>query len=143
MVNKNTTKKTRKARKNFPLIKLICTISFLVGVILFVINAVTDYKTYTDSEIVKADVINVSGTKNGMLDIKYRYNYNGDKYEKSARQSVGKIKVGDKKEIRIRKNAPEQIVTASIKSAILQNVAFALCLFAYVLASINLIEQIG
>lgn len=26
MVNKNTTKKTRKARKNFPLIKLICTI---------------------------------------------------------------------------------------------------------------------
>lgn len=63
MVNKNTTKKTRKARKNFPLIKLICTISFLVGVILFVINAVTDYKTYTDSEIVKADVINVSGTK--------------------------------------------------------------------------------
>lgn len=55
MVNKNTTKKTRKARKNFPLIKLICTISFLVGVILFVINAVTDYKTYTDIEIVKAD----------------------------------------------------------------------------------------
>ena len=143
MVNKNTTKKTRKARKNFPLIKLICTISFLVGVILFVINAVTDYKTYTDSEIVKADVINVSGTKNGMLDVKYRYNYDGDKYEESARQSVGKIKVGDKKEIRIRKNAPEQIVTASIKSAILQNVAFALCLFAYVLASINLIEQIG
>ena len=143
MVNNNTTKKTRKARKNFPLIKLICTISFLVGVILFVINAVTDYKTYTDIEIVKADVINVSGTKNGMLDIKYRYNYNGDKYEKSVRQSVGKIKVGDKKEIRIRKNAPEQIVTASIKSAILQNVAFALCLFAYVLASINLIEQIG
>ena len=40
-------------------------------------------------------------------------------------------------------NTPEQIVTASIKSAILQNVAFALCLFAYVLASINLIEQIG
>ena len=143
MVNINTTKKTRKARKNFPLIKLICTISFLVGVILFVINAVTDYKTYTDSEIVKADVINVSGTKNGMLDVKYRYNYDGDKYEESARQSVGKIKVGDKKEIRIRKNAPEQIVTASIKSAILQNVAFALCLFAYVLASINLIEQIG
>ena len=44
MVNKNTTKKTRKARKNFPLIKLICTISFLVGVILFVINAVTDFE---------------------------------------------------------------------------------------------------
>ena len=88
MVNKNTTKKTRKARKNFPLIKLIFTISFLVGVILFVINAVTDYKTYTDSEIVKADVVNVSGTKNGMLDVKYQYNYGGEKYEENVRQSV-------------------------------------------------------
>ena len=116
---------------------------FFGEAILFVLNAATDYKTYTDSKVVKAEVINVSGTKNGMLDVKYRYNYDGDKYEESARQSVGKIKVGDKKEIRIRKNAPEQIVTASIKSAILQNVAFALCLFAYVLASINLIEQIG
>ena len=81
MVNKNTTKKTRKARKNFPLIKLICTISFLVGVILFVINAVTDYKTYTNSEIVKANVINVSGTNNDMLNVKYRYNYDSNKYE--------------------------------------------------------------
>lgn len=80
MANKNTIKETRKARKNFPLIKLLCTISFLVGVILFVSNAVTDYKTYTDSEIVKADVINVSGTKNGMLDVKYQYNYGGEKH---------------------------------------------------------------
>lgn len=121
----------------------VCIAIFWGEVILFVLNATTNYKAYTDSKVVKADVINVSGTKNSMLDVKYRYNYDGDKYEESARQSVGKIKVGDKKEIRIRKNAPEQIVTASIKSAILQNVAFALCLFAYVLASINLIEQIG
>lgn len=78
-----------------------------------------------------------------MLDIKYRYNYNGDKYEESVRQSVGEIKVGDEKEIRIRKNAPEQIVTTSIKSAIVQNIAFVLCLFAYILAWIALIEQIG
>lgn len=121
----------------------VCIAIFWGEVILFVLNATTNYKAYTDSKVVKADVINVSGTKNGMLDIKYRYNYDGDKYEESVRQSVGEIKVGDEKEIRIRKNAPEQIVTASIKSAILQNVAFALCLFAYVLASINLIEQIG
>jgi hypothetical protein len=78
-----------------------------------------------------------------MLDIKYRYNYNGDKYEKSVRQSVGEIKVGDEKEIRIRKNAPEQIVTTSIKSAIAQNIAIVLFFFVYILASIALIEQIG
>ena len=136
MTGKNITKRKK-------VLAFVCIVIFFGEAILFVLNAATDYKTYTDSKVVKAEVINVSGTKNGMLDVKYRYNYDGDKYEESARQSVGKIKVGDKKEIRIRKNAPEQIVTASIKSAILQNVAFALCLFAYVLASINLIEQIG
>ena len=143
MANKNTTKEARKARKSFTPIKLICTIFFLVGVICFVINAVTDYKTYADSEIVKANVVNVSGTKNGMLDVKYRYNYDGEKYEESARQSVGEIKAGDEKEIRIRKNAPEKIIITSTKTAILHNIAFALCLFAYVMASINLVKLIG
>ena len=132
MVNKNTTQKTRKARKNFPLIKFICIILFFVGTILFVINAVTDYKTYTNSEIVKANVINVSGTKNDMLNVKYRYNYDSNK-----------IKAGDEKEIRIRRNAPEQIITTPIKTAVMHNIAFALCLFAYVAASINLVKLIG
>lgn len=130
MVNKNTTKKTRKARKNFPLIKLICTISFLVGVILFVINVVTDYRTYTDSEIVKANVINVSGTKNGMLDVKYQYNYGGKKYEENVRQSVGEIRAGDEKEIRIRKSIPKKIIITTITTVICNNIAFALSLFA-------------
>ena len=130
MANKNTIKETRKARKNFPLIKLICTISFLVGVILFVINVTTDYKTYTDSEIIKANVVNVSGTKNGMLDVKYQYNYGGEKYEESARQSVGEIKAGDEKEVRIRKSIPEKIITTTMTTAIWYNIAFALSLFA-------------
>lgn len=143
MENKNTAKEAMKTRKNLPLIKLICVIFFFVGVILFVINAVTDYKTYTDSEIVKADVVNVSGTKNGILNVKYQYSYDDEKYEESARQSVGEIKAGDEREIRIRKNAPEQIIITSTKTAILHNIAFALCLFAYVVASINLVKQVG
>lgn len=102
----------------------------MVGVILFVINAVTDYKTYTDSKIVKADVINVSGTKNGMLDVKYQYNYGGEKYEENVRQSVDEIKAGDKKEIRIRKSIPEKIITTTITTVICYNIAFALLLFA-------------
>ena len=125
------------------LIIKLCYVLLAIAVSLMFFYVRNDYKTYTDSKVVKADVINVSGTKNGMLDIKYRYNYNGDKYVESVRQSVGEIKVGDEKEIRIRKNAPEQIVTTSIKSAIVQNIAFVLCLFAYILAWIALIEQIG
>lgn len=126
MANKNTAKETRKTRKNFSLITFIYAMFLLAIVILFVFNTATAYKTYADSEIVKANVINVYGTKNGMLDVKYRYNYDGDKYEESVKQSVGEIKVGDKKEIRIRKNAPEQIITTSIKSAIFNN---TICFF--------------
>ena len=118
---------------NKKLIKLICSVFFLagmVGIILFVINVVTDYRTYTDSEIVKANVINVSGTKNGMLDVKYQYNYGGEKYEENVRQSVDEIKAGDKKEIRIRKSIPEKIITTTITTVICYNIAFALLLFA-------------
>lgn len=125
---------------NKKLIKLICSVFFLagmVGIILFVINVVTDYRTYTDSEIVKANVINVSDTKSGMLNVKYRYNYDSNKYEKSAKYECEArvIKAGDEKKIRIRKNTPEQIITTSIKTAVMHDIAFALCLFAYVAAS--------
>lgn len=130
MTNKNTTKEARKTRKSFTPIKLICTIFFLVGVIIFVISVVTNYKTYTDSEIVKANVINVSGTKNDMLEVKYRYNHNGEKYKESVRQSVDEIKTGDKKEIRIRKNIPEKIITITMTTAICNIIAFPLCFIA-------------
>ena len=118
---------------NKKLIKLICSVFFLagmVGIILFVINVVTDYKTYTDSEIVKANVINVSGTKNGMLDVKYQYNYGGEKYEENVRQSVDEIKAGDKKEIRIRKSIPEKIITTTMTTAICNIISFTLCFIA-------------
>ena len=130
MTNKNTTKETRKTRKSFTPIKLICTIFFLVGVIIFVISVVTNYKTYTDSEIVKANVINVSGTKNDMLEVKYRYYYDGEKYEENVRQSVGEIRAGDEKEIRIRKSIPKKIIITTITTVICNNIAFALSLFA-------------
>ena len=118
---------------NKKLIKLICSVFFLagmVGIILFVINVVTDYRTYTDSEIVKANVNNVSGTKNGMLDDKNQYNKGGKKYEENVRQSVDEIKTGDEKEIRIRKSIPEKIITITMKTAICNIIAFTLCFIA-------------
>lgn len=108
----------------------VCIVIFVGEAILFMLKATTDYKTYTDSEVVKADVINVSGTKNGMLDVKYQYNYGGEKYEENVRQSVDEIKAGDKKEIRIRKSIPEKIITTTITTVICYNIAFALLLFA-------------
>lgn len=123
MLGKNITKRKK-------IFASVCIVIFVGEAILFMLKATTDYKTYTDSEVVKADVINVSGTKNGMLDVKYQYNYGGEKYEENVRQSVDEIKAGDKKEIRIRKSIPEKIITTTITTVICYNIAFALLLFA-------------
>lgn len=123
MLGKNITKRKK-------VFAFVCIVIFVGEAILFMLKATTDYKTYTDSEVVKADVINVSGTKNGMLDVKYQYNYGGEKYEENVRQSVDEIKAGDKKEIRIRKSIPEKIITTTITTVICYNIAFALLLFA-------------
>lgn len=123
MLGKNSTKRKK-------VFAFVCIVIFVGEAILFMLKATTDYKTYTDSEVVKADVINVSGTKNGMLYVKYQYNYGGEKYEENVRQSVDEIKAGDKKEIRIRKSIPEKIITTTITTVICYNIAFALLLFA-------------
>lgn len=123
MLGKNSTKRKK-------VFAFVCIVICVGEAILFMLKATTDYKTYTDSEVVKADVINVSGTKNGMLDVKYQYNYGGEKYEENVRQSVDEIKAGDKKEIRIRKSIPEKIITTTITTVICNNIAFALSLFA-------------
>lgn len=123
MLGKNSTERKK-------VFAFVCIVIFVGEAILFMLKATTDYKTYTDSEVVKADVINVSGTKNGMLDVKYQYNYGGEKYEENVRQSVDEIKAGDKKEIRIRKSIPEKIITTTITTVICYNIAFALLLFA-------------
>ena len=130
MLGKNITKRKK-------IFAFVCIVIFVGEAILFMLNAATDYKIYTDSEIVKANVINVSDTKSGMLNVKYRYNYDSNKYEKSAKYECEArvIKAGDEKKIRIRKNNPEQIITTSIKTAVMHDIAFALCLFAYVAAS--------
>ena len=130
MLGKNITKRKK-------IFAFVCIVIFVGEAILFMLNAATDYKIYTDSEIVKANVINVSDAKSGMLNVKYRYNYDSNKYEKSAKYECEArvIKAGDEKKIRIRKNTPEQIITTSIKTAVMHDIAFALCLFAYVAAS--------
>ena len=130
MLGKNITKRKK-------IFAFVCIVIFVGEAILFMLNAATDYKIYTDSEIVKANVINVSDTKSGMLNVKYRYNYDSNKYEKSAKYECEArvIKAGDEKKIRIRKNTPEQIITTSIKTAVMHDIAFALSLFAYVAAS--------
>ena len=109
--------------------RILYCVLLAIAVSLMFFYVRNEYKTYTDSKVVKADVINVSGTKNGMLDVKYQYNYGGEKYEENVRQSVDEIKAGDKKEIRIRKSIPEKIITTTITTVICYNISFAFCIF--------------
>ena len=51
--------------------RILYCVLLAIAVSLMFFYVRNEYKTYTDSKVVKADVINVSGTKNGMLDIKY------------------------------------------------------------------------
>lgn len=123
MLGKNSTKRKK-------VFAFVCIVICVGEAILFMLKATTDYKTYTGSEIIKANVINVSGTKNGMLEVKYRYSYDNKKYEENVRQSVDEIKVGDKKEIRIRKSIPEKIIITTMTTAICTIIAFTLCFIA-------------
>ena len=109
--------------------RILYCVLLAIAVSLMFFYVRNEYKTYTDSKVVKAEVINVSGTKNGMLDVKYQYNYGGEKYEENVRQSVDEIKAGDKKEIRIRKSIPEKIITTTITTVICYNISFAFCIF--------------
>ena len=70
-----------------------------------------DYKTYEDSEVLNAEVVDIGGTKSGMLNIKYKYSFGEQNYEESVIQSSDNIQIGDTKEIRIQKSSPQKILS--------------------------------
>ncbi len=69
-----------------------------------------DYNNYAGSQLVMAEVINVEDTDNKNINVAYRYNIAGKEYESNKVQYTEKIKKGDKKEIRVKKNNPEVIL---------------------------------
>ena len=88
----------------------IAYILMVIAAVFMFFHARNDYNNYAGSQLVMAEVINVEGTDNKNIDVAYRYNIAGKEYESDKIQYTEKIRKGDKKEIRVKKNNPKVIL---------------------------------
>ena len=76
-----------------------------------------------------AEVINVEGADDKNINVAYRYNIADKEYESDKTQYLEKIKKGDKRAIRVKKDSPEVILKYNdINYAVLCDVSIGLCL---------------
>ena len=88
-----------------------------------------DYNNYAGSQLVMAEVVDIEGASDENISVTYRYNIAGKEYESDKIQYLEKIKKGDKKGIRVKKNNPEVILKYNdINYAVLCDVLIGLCL---------------
>ena len=88
-----------------------------------------DYNNYAGSQLVMAEVINVEGADDKNINVTYRYNIADKEYESGKIQPPEKIKKGDKREIRVKKDSPEIILKHNdINLVIFYDVMIGLCL---------------
>ena len=113
-------------------ISLLRKHAFVLAVIVaafMIFHTQKDYNNYVGSQLVMAEVINVEGADNKNINVVYRYNIAGKEYESDKIQYLEKIKKGDKKGIRVKKNNPEVILKYNdINYAVLCDVLIGLCL---------------
>ena len=76
-----------------------------------------------------AEVINVEGADDKNINVAYRYNIADKEYESDKTQYLEKIKKGDKRAIRVKKDSPEVILKYNdINYVVLCDVLIGLCL---------------
>lgn len=108
--------------------KLACVLAMIAATFMF-FYARSDYNNYSGSQLVMAEVIDIEGDNDENIVVRYRYNIAGKEYESNKIQSPEKIKKGDKKEIRVKKNNPEVILEYNdINFVVLLDVVIGLCL---------------
>ena len=109
--------------------KIACVLAVIIAVAFIFFHVRKDYNNYAGSQLVTAEVINVEGASDKNISVTYRYNIAGKEYESNKVQYTEKIKKGDKKEIRVKKNNPEVILEYNdINYAVLCDVLIGLCL---------------
>ena len=107
----------------------IAYILMVIAAVFMFFHARNDYNNYAGSQLVMAEVINVEGTDNKNINVAYRYNIAGKEYESDKIQYTEKIRKGDKKEIRVKKDSPEVILKYNdINLVIFYDVMIGLCL---------------
>lgn len=109
--------------------KIACVLAVMIAAAFIFFHVRKDYNNYAGSQLVMAEVINVEGADNKNINVVYRYNIAGKEYESDKIQYLEKIKKGDKKGIRVKKNNPEVILKYNdINYAVLCDVLIGLCL---------------
>lgn len=107
----------------------IAYILMVIAAVFMFFHARNDYNNYAGSQLVMAEVINVEGTDNKNINVAYRYNIAGKEYESDKIQYTEKIRKGDKKEIRVKKDSPKVILKYNdINLVIFYDVMIGVCL---------------
>lgn len=107
----------------------IAYILMVIAAVFMFFHARSDYNNYAGSQLVMAKVINVEDTDNKNINVEYRYNIAGKEYESDKIQYTEKIRKGDKKEIRVKKDSPEVILKYNdINLVIFYDIMIGLCL---------------
>ena len=125
-------KVAEKADRSKNTISLLRKHAFVLAVIvaaLMLFHAQKDYNNYAGSQLVMAEVVDIEGASDENISVTYRYNIAGKEYESDKMQYLEKIKKGDKKEIRVKKNNPEVILEYNdINFIVIYDVVIGLCL---------------
>ena len=109
--------------------KIACVLAVIIAAAFIFFHVRKDYNNYAGSQLVMAEVINVEGADDENINVTYQYNIAGKKYESDKIQYIEKIRKGDKKEIRVKKNNPEIILKHNdINLVIFYDVMIGLCL---------------
>ena len=126
---KEFAKRVERIQNTMSRFRKIAYILMVIAAVFMFFHARNDYNNYAGSQLVMAEVINVEGTDNKNIDVAYRYNIAGKEYESDKIQYTEKIRKGDKKEIRVKKDSPEVILKYNdINLVIFYDVMIGLCL---------------
>lgn len=117
--------------KKIIFVRLIAFLFIFVDVIFFASGIIEDYKKYTGSKALTAEVTGIEGIKSEKINVKYKYSFDGQKYEESVMQPISDIKSGDMKEIRIWKSDPKKIIPIEIDRVIITDIAIGLGIFTF------------
>ena len=126
---KEFTERAKRIQRTISLLKsLACVLAVIAAVFMF-FHVRNDYNNYAGSQLVMAEVINVEGADDKNINVTYRYNIADKEYESGKIQPPEKIKKGDKREIRVKKDSPEIILKHNdINLVIFYDVMIGLCL---------------
>lgn len=126
---KEFTERAKRIQSTISLLKsLACVLAVIAAVFMF-FHVRNDYNNYAGSQLVMAEVINVEGADDKNINVTYRYNIADKEYESGKIQPPEKIKKGDKREIRVKKDSPEIILKHNdINLVIFYDVMIGLCL---------------